>query len=90
MEASKIIEQLKMQMKFFLDGKISRKDYGAISEECISEYGAVIQNTEFYKIFMETVPDLCLFYIDEPGDERQKEEEFREGMKEVYDQLMNL
>lgn len=76
-----------MQMELFLDKKITRKDYRDMADEYISKYGKEIEQTKFYEMFMERIPDLCTFYVDEPGDEMQKESQFRRGMQEAYREL---
>lgn len=39
---------------------------------------------------MELVPDICLYYVDEPDDPDYKEREFRKNIQLVYKELMNL
>lgn len=43
------------------------------------------------KIFFETVHDLCLHYLEEPGlDNTMKDKLFRKEINEVYSKLINL
>lgn len=90
MQESNIINHLKLQMEMFLDGRINRHEYGDIAEETITEYGYLIESTEFYCEFMKIVPDLCLIYIMEPGDEFEKDRLFKEGIQKAYIALKEL
>lgn len=45
----------------------------------------------FIKLFIEVVPNACLYYIDEPGiDEFTKEELFRKEINELYSERIHL
>lgn len=90
MEENTIIDQLKLQMKMVIEDKITMEQYAQVAESHCSEYGHLIANTQFYKTFMEIIPDLCLFYLTEPGDADIKKIEFRKGMKEAYNKLKLL
>ncbi len=87
MDKNAIILNLLSQMKDFLDGSISKEEYGKVAEETITKVGKYIDDTDFYRAFMEVIPELCLDYIDEPGDEQQKDMMFIEGMKNAYKEL---
>lgn len=43
------------------------------------------------KIDFETIPDSCLYYIEEPGsDDTMKDKLFRKVINEVYSKLIDL
>ena len=45
----------------------------------------------FHKCFMDTVPDGCLFYIDEPGmSPETKESKFHEALQGAYAMLQKF
>lgn len=89
-DARIIIEQLKFQMEMAIKGKITKEQYAKIAEAYCSEYGYLIENTQFYKAFIGLIPDLCLFCVNEPGAADQKEKEFRDGIQEVYRKMALL
>jgi hypothetical protein len=78
------------QIKQYLNNEITRKTFGYVAEEYYNENAHLIEDTEFYKIYNQIVPDACLFYIDEPGYEDDKEKCFRREMEEVYSLLKPL
>lgn len=84
MEKEEVIQELKNQMKRYLKGGVNKEIYVEVAEAFITKHGKLIENTAFYKEFMERIPDLCLTCVDEPGDEEQKSKEFQEGMEEAY------
>lgn len=90
MEKEEIINILLAQMEEYISGKISPIEYAGQAEELINVSGQEISDTVFYKEFMRTVPDLCLYYIDEPGAGQDKEQKFRQEIHEVYLQLKKL
>lgn len=84
MEAKDIIQELKNQMKAYLDSQITKEVYAQIAEEYVTEYGDLIEETPFYEEFMSIIPDLCLTCVDEPWDEDLKSKEFQERMEAAY------
>ena len=77
-------------MENYLCGKISKEDYAMIAEEFYTNYGNLIEETQFYKIFSENIPDCCIINVDEPGNEVEKERNFQKILKDTYDQLVHL
>lgn len=80
-------------MKDFLDYAITQEEYYELSERCYSEHGDLLKRyyRNFDIIFMEVVPDACLYYIDEPGlDDNMKRDLFRNEISRVYEVLINL
>lgn len=78
-------ETLLKQIKDYLDGKISKEEYYEIAEPFYSGNAHYYSNPLFHECFLATVPDACLFYIEEPGlcpEEREKL--FYEAMNEAY------
>ncbi len=91
MDKDAIIKELISQMKSFLEGIISKEEYEEIAEETITRSGKFIQDTDFYRSFMDAIPDLCLYNIDEPGgDDEQKDKDFMEGMRNTYEVLVSI
>lgn len=78
------------QIEQYLNNEITRKTFGYVAEEYYTENAHFIENTEFYETYNRIVPDACLFYIDEPGYEEDKEKCFRKEMEEAYELLKPL
>lgn len=77
----------------YLEKKIDKEEYYGLSEMCYSMYGDLLEKyyPSFNTIFIETIPDLCMYYIDEPGlDASMKDRLFRKGINEVYNKLIDL
>lgn len=86
-------ESLIQYMIDYLENKIDKEECYYCLEKCYSMDGDLLEKyyPSFRKIFFETVPDLCLYYIEEPGlDDAMKNELFREGINEVYNKLIDL
>jgi len=79
------------QMKDYLDGRITKEEYYDQAEPFYTEYANTYENPLFHKCFMDTVPEACLFYIDEPGLTSEiKESKFHEALQEAYVTLEKL
>ena len=89
-DAKIVIDQLKFQMEMAIKDIITKEQYAQIAEAYCSEYGYLIENTQFYKTFMGLVPDLCLYCVNEPGAADRKEKEFRDGILAVYSEMKLL
>ena len=89
-DAKIVIDQLKFQMEMAIKGIITKEQYAQIAEAYCSEYGYLIENTQFYKTFMGLVTDLCLYRVKDPGAADQKEKEFRDGILEAYCEMKLL
>ncbi len=90
MDTADIQETLLQQIQNYLDGFISKEDYAILAEEYFSAYGNHITETAFYKIFSENIPDCCTVYVDETGNEDEKECRFHEILEKTYDKLKHL
>ena len=90
MKAAEVRETLLQQMQHYLTGLISKEDYALYAEEYYSSYGHILEGTEFYRIFSDNIPDCCLFYVDEPGNEDEKECNFHKILEETYDKLKHV
>ena len=88
--AAEVQETLLQQIQNYLTGIISKEDYALIAEEYYSSYGNRIKGSEFYKIFSENIPDCCLIYVDEPGNDIEKEYAFHKILAETYDKLKRV
>lgn len=40
---------------------------GLQAEPFFAKYAELIVNSNFYRVFVDNVPEACLFYVDEPG-----------------------
>lgn len=86
-----IEQQLLSQIKKYLDHEITREEYAVLSESYYSENESLIKDTQFDEAFTKSVPDACLFYIDEPGgSEEEKEKSFYSIMSQVYEELHEI
>ena len=77
-------------MEMAIKDIITKEQYAQIAEAYCSEYGYLIENTQFYKTFMGLVPDLCLYCVNEPGAADRNEKEFRDGILAVYSEMKLL
>lgn len=84
--------QVLQQIADYLNGKITKEEYSIIVQEYMTLCGddLIKRNISFYQKFMESVPDICLYYVDEPDDSDYKEREFRKNIQLIYRELMNL
>lgn len=84
-------EKILEQMQAYLTGKITKEEYYDISELFYTEYANSYSNSRFHQVFLDTVADACLIYIDEPGlTPYKKEELFYETVKDAYAQLVQI
>ena len=79
------------QMKDYLDGRITKEEYYDQAEPFYTEYANTYENPLFHKCFMDTVPEACLFYIDEPGLTSEiKESKFHEASGSEHSELIRV
>lgn len=78
------------QIERYLDGEITRNVFGNLAELYYTGNAHLIKNTRFYEAYSGIVPDACLIYIDEPGNEDDKEKCFRIEMENAYEILKTL
>ena len=86
----KVMYTLLNQIELYLNGKITRQTFNFIAEEYYTENADLIVNTKFHEVYSQIVPDACLFYIDEPGYEVDKEKCFHKEMEKAYELLKPL
>ena len=78
-------ETLLNQIKEYLDGKITKEEYYAKAEPFYIKYAHNCNKTLFLEYFLATIPDACLFYIDEPNFTSESNDEmFYKMLSEVY------
>lgn len=91
MEPEDVERELLSQLSKYLNGEITKEEYANIAETFFSGYAKIIENRKFYRVFVDSVPDACLFYVDEPGlTEEKKENLFREQLTNAYLELISL
>ena len=79
------------QIKEYLDGKITKEEYYEIAESFFTQYAQNCNNTLFLEYFLATIPDACLFYIDEPHFTSESNDElFYKTLSEAYMNLQKL
>ena len=84
-------ETLLNQIRDYLDGKITKEEYYEQAESFYTKCADTYENTSFHEYFMDTIPDACLIYIDEPGLPPEKKElMFYKILKEAYANLQKL
>lgn len=83
-------KKLLNQIEQYLNNEITRMDFGRIAESYYTKNAHLIKDTDFYNIYSAVIPDLCLIYIDEPGQEDEKENCFRDGIEQVFKSLKEL
>lgn len=87
MDAKEVRDTLLYQMEEYLNGKITKENYAIMAELFYSRYAYLIENTKFYDVFSDAIPDCCIVNVDEPGNEEEKERDFYRIVKETYEQL---
>lgn len=84
-------ETILNQIKAYLDGKITKEEYYAISEPYYTAHADDYENAPFHECYLSTVADACLLHIEEPGSTpERKEAMFRAEMSEAYKKLQEL
>lgn len=79
------------QIEQYLNGEITKEEYYDIAEPYYTRNAGVYDNKEFHKLFLDTVADACLIYIDEPGLLPEKGEAlFYKTVKDAYDKLIYI
>lgn len=90
MDQEKVKRILLEQIQEYLDGEITKEEYEAMAEPFYSQYCHLIIEPSFYKIFSEEIPDCCIINVDEPGNEIEKERDFRKILTETYIRLKEV
>lgn len=90
MNQEKVKRILLGQIREYLDGEITKEEYEAMAEPFYSQYCHLIIETSFYNLFSETIPDCCIINVDEPGNEIEKERDFRKILTETYIRLKEV
>ena len=90
MNQEKVKRILLGQIWEYLDGEITKEEYETMAEPFYSQYCQLIVETSFYKIFSEAIPDCCIINVDEPGNEIEKERDFRKILTETYFRLKEV
>lgn len=68
----------------YKDGIISKTRFNEIIEHFVSSSTITTdKDSTLYKILYHLLPDTCLFYVVEPGDEATKELGFWKGLKDI-------
>lgn len=84
-------ETLLNQIKDYLDGKITKEEYYEMSEDYFTQYSHNCNNKLFLEYYLSTIPDACLFYIDEPSFTSESNDElFYKALSEAYINLLKL
>lgn len=83
--------ELLAQISRYLNSEITKEEYADIAESFFTRHAELIVNSRFYRVFIDSVPDACLYYIDEPGlIEEKKEKLFREQLTSTYLELIGM
>ena len=76
-------------------GQVKPSGWHTVKYDCVD--GKYLYNrchliieTSFYKIFSEEIPDCCIINVDEPGNEIEKERDFRKILAETYIRLKEV
>ena len=91
MISKKIKSELLIQISRYFNNEYTKEEYAKLTEEYFTRNAEFIENTEFYRVFNDIVPDACIINLDEPGlTEEKKEQQFREQLEIAYSKLMKL
>lgn len=72
----------------YKDGVISKEDFCSVVEHFVSTNELEIpENSVLHSLLWSIIPDVCLFYVEEPGEESEKELNFWKGLKDIEYQL---
>lgn len=70
-------------IELYKEGIMSKEQLAIIFEGIVSNNDLDFENNfELGEFFQNDLPDICLFYVDEPGNESEKELEFWKSMRE--------
>ena len=78
-----LVNYFSVLIEMYKDGTMSKEQLSIVFEGIVSnnhlDFG---ENFELREFFQKELPDICLFYVDEPGNESEKELEFWKCMRE--------
>lgn len=88
MDGIEFRQTLLKQIQDYLEEKITKEEYYNTAEPFYTKYANSYINPEFHEVFLSTMADACLIYIDEPGLTPEiKEELFYKTANEAYKRL---
>jgi hypothetical protein len=91
MTTDDVKRELLAQINRYLNNEISKEEYADVAETLYTCHAELIEDTMFYNVFTDIVPDACLIYVDEPGlTEELKEILFHEQLANAYLKLKDL
>lgn len=72
----------------YKDGIISKEDFCSVVEHFVSTNKLEIpENSVLHSLVWSIIPDICLFYVEDPGEASEKELNFWKGLKDIEYQL---
>jgi hypothetical protein len=87
----KVKEELLKQINQCLNGEISREKFYEISGAYYTKYTDIISNTEFNKVYLSIISDVCLLTSEGLGlYDEINEVEFHKRLETAYINLFNL
>ena len=88
MKSKEIIDYLITLIEEYKNGIIDKEIVYYRAETLVSDNRLEYSENQNLKYILETfLPDVCLFYIDEPGEAREKEKCFYQAMCECEELL---
>ena len=87
-EKKEIVSYILAMIDEYKDGIISKEDFCSVVEHFVSTNKLEIpENSVLHSLIWSIIPDVCLFYVEEPGEESEKELNFWKGLKDIEYQL---
>ena len=87
-ERKEIVSYILAMIDEYKDGIISKEYFYYVVEEFVSTNKLEIpENSVLHSLVWSIIPDVCLFYVEEPGQASEKELNFWKGLKDIEYQL---
>lgn len=87
-ERKEIVSYILAMIDEYKDGIISKEYFYYVVEEFVSTNKLEIpENSVLHSLVWSIIPDVCLFYVEEPGEAAEKELNFWKELKDIEYQL---
>lgn len=87
-ERKEIVSYILAMIDEYKDGIISKEYFYYVVEEFVSTNKLEIpENSVLHSLVWSIIPDVCLFYVEEPGEASEKELNFWKELKDIEYQL---
>lgn len=89
MESKEIADYLIEMISRYKKGDITKEKFYELLEAFVSTVDLNYEGNQSLKYVMESlIPDICLFYVEEPGEWKEKEEGFNKAIL-ICEEIVN-